>query len=73
MTVMLRPAVALPATLVAVTTYAVAGVTVVGMPDMTPLAALRLRPVGSSGDTEYVATAPPLLPGVLVEIAIPAV
>ena len=72
-TVMLRPAVALPATLVAVTTYAVAGVTVVGVPEMAPLAVLRLRPVGSAGDTEYVAIAPPLLLGVLVEMAVPAV
>ena len=73
MIVMLRPAVALPAILVAVTTYAVAGMTVVGVPEMTPVAVLRLRPVGSVGVTEYVATAPPLLLGVFVAMAVPTV
>jgi hypothetical protein len=38
--------------LVAVTTYAVAGVTVVDMPEITPVEVLRLRPAGSAGDTE---------------------
>lgn len=71
LTVMLRPAVALPSALVAVTTYAVAGVTVVGVPEMTPVEESRLRPAGSTGDTEYVTTAPPLLLGVLPGMAVP--
>lgn len=73
MTVMLRPLVALPPELVAVTTYAVAGVTLVGVPEMTPVELSRLRPAGSAGDTEYVTTAPPLLLGVLDETAAPTV
>jgi hypothetical protein len=49
---MLMPAVVLPAALVAVTTYAPASVTVVGVPEMTPVEVLRLRPGGSAGETE---------------------
>jgi hypothetical protein len=52
LTVMLRPVVAFPAELVAVTTYAVAGVTAAGVPEMTPVEVSRMRPVGSAGDTE---------------------
>jgi hypothetical protein len=71
LTVMLRPVVALPPELKAVTTYAVAGVTAVGVPEMTPVEVLRLRPAGSAGDTEYVTAAPPLLLGMLLGMAVP--
>ena len=69
--VMLRPVVALPAALVAATKYAVAEVTAVGVPEMTPVELSRLRPAGSAGDTEYLTTTPPLLLGVLLGMAVP--
>jgi hypothetical protein len=68
---MLRPAVALPPELLAVTTYALACVTVVGVPEKTPVEVLRLRPGGSAGETEYETTAPPLLVGAFGVIGVP--
>jgi len=43
----------------------------VGVPLTTPEALFRLKPHGSVGITLYEATAPPLLVGVLAEIASP--
>ncbi len=40
---------------------------------MTPVEEIRLRPTGRSGDTEYDATAPPVLLGVFGEMAVPTV
>ena len=40
---------------------------------MTPVEVFSVRPAGSSGETEYETTAPPLLVGLLSVIAEPVV
>ena len=42
----------------------------VGVPLMTPVEVFSVRPAGSAGETEYETTAPPLLLGVLLVIAV---
>ena len=46
-------------------------VTAVGVPVMTPVLALRLRPTGRAGVTLYEVTAPPVLVGLFAVIAVP--
>ena len=72
-TVMLRPTVVLPPVLVAVTVYVAVAATAVGVPLMTPVEVLRLRPAGSAGETDQVTTGPPLTVGVLTTMAVPRV
>jgi hypothetical protein len=47
--------------------------TALGVPETTPVEVFRLRPGGSSGETEYDATAPPVLLGVFGVTATPTV
>ena len=42
----------------------------VGVPLMTPVEVFSVRPAGSAGETEYETTAPPLLVGMLLVIAV---
>jgi hypothetical protein len=49
---MLSVAVVLPSEFVAVTMYAEAGTTAVGVPEMTPVVAFKVNPGGRAGDTE---------------------
>jgi hypothetical protein len=44
-----------------------------GVPVMTPVLGLRLRPAGRAGLTLYEVTAPPLLVGLFGVIAVPLV
>ena len=71
--VMLTPTVVLPAAFVAVTVYTAVAATALGVPEMMPVEVFKLRPDGRSGDTEYDATAPPVLLGVFGEMATPTV
>jgi hypothetical protein len=52
--------------------YVASAVTDIGVPEITPVDALRLRPAGSPGLTLYVVTDPPT-PGVSVAMACPTV
>ena len=45
-------------------------VRVVGVPLMIPEEVFSVRPAGRAGETEYETTAPPLLVGVLMVIAV---
>ena len=49
----------------------VAVVAVVGVPVMAPVLVFKLNPAGKAGLTEYEVTAPPVLLGELVVIALP--
>jgi hypothetical protein len=60
-----------PAAFVAVTVYVAAAVAVVGVPVITPVVVLSVRPAGSAGATAYEATAPPDDVGVFDAIAVP--
>ena len=71
MTVMSRAAVVLPPALLAVTVQVARAATAVGVPEMTPVAELRLSPGGSGGETEYALTLPPDELGTLFAIALP--
>jgi hypothetical protein len=64
--------VAKPTALVAVTTQFTAAATVVGVPVITPVDVLSVKPAGSGGATEYDATAPPVDEGAFAVIAVPA-
>ncbi len=48
----------------------VVAVKVVGVPLMAPVEVFSVRPAGSAGETEYETTAPPVLVGVLLVIAV---
>jgi hypothetical protein len=48
-------------------------VIVVGVPEITPVEVLRLKPIGREGDAEYETTAPPVLLGVFGMMATPFV
>jgi hypothetical protein len=63
LTAIVTDAVALPPELVAVTVYATAPASIAGVPLMTPVVVLRLKPAGRAGFTEYEITVPPLLAG----------
>ena len=52
-------AVSIPPVFCAVTVYVVAGEIVVGVPEISPVAVSKLRPVGSVGEIYHVSTAPP--------------
>src|SRR5438874_4015769 len=71
LTVMSRAAVVLPPALLAVTVQVARAATAVGVPEMTPVAELRLSPGGSGGETEYALTLPPDELGTLFAIALP--
>ncbi len=73
MTVMLTPAVVLPAPFVKLTTYDVAGTSDVGVPVITPVRPLSASPGGREGATEYEPTGEPLLLGTFGEIGTPTV
>jgi hypothetical protein len=45
----------------------------VGVPEITPVEALRLKPAGKEGDTEYETTEPPVLLGVMFVMMTPLV
>jgi hypothetical protein len=60
-----------PAAFVAVTVYVAAAVAVVGVPVITPVVVLSVRPAGNAGVTAYEATAPPDDVGVFAVIAVP--
>ena len=45
----------------------------VGVPDISPVAVSKVRPVGSAGDIDHESTAPPAALGMLVDIATPLV
>jgi hypothetical protein len=51
-TVIVRVAVALTPALVAVTVYVALVVRAVGVPEITPVVAFKLRPAGSAGEAE---------------------
>ena len=68
MTTMVIVAVALPPVLVAVTVYAAEDVIVVGVPEIVPVEASKVRPAGSVGDIVQETTAPPLEVGVAAVI-----
>ena len=70
-TTMDRPTATLPPALAAVTVYCAVAWTTVGVPLMIPVAASRLRPTGSGGDTEYDATRPPPILGGFAAIRLP--
>jgi hypothetical protein len=67
---MLRDAVVLPAELEAVTMKLAVAVTAVGVPLITPVSALRVKPAGRAGLTAYKVTAPPELVGVFAVISV---
>jgi hypothetical protein len=48
-------------------------VTAVGVPLITPVLVLRLRPAGRAGLTLYEVTAPPVLAGLFAGIGVPTV
>ena len=70
-TVMFTTAVVLPPEFVALTVKSVAEAGAPGVPEMTPVVVDRLSPEGRAGDTEYETTAPPLLEGTSLAIAVP--
>ena len=55
--------VALPPVFVAVTVYVVVAEITVGVPDISPVVASIVSPVGSVGEIVHEVTAPPLLDG----------
>ena len=73
LTTMVRSAVVLPPVLVAVTVYVAEEVTAVGVPEIAPFEESRERPAGSDGETDQEVTAPPLVVGVTVVMAVPLV
>ena len=73
LTTMVRSAVVLPPVLVAVTVYVAEEVTAVGVPEIAPVEESNDRPAGSDGETDQEVTAPPLVVGVTVVMAVPLV
>ena len=63
----------LPPVLVAVTVYDADAVTAVGVPEIVPVEESKDRPAGSVGETDQVATVPPLVVGATVLRALPLV
>ena len=72
-TTMVTLAVSVPPVLVAVMVYVAEEVTVVGVPEMTPVVLDMVMPAGSVGDTDHDTTVPPVEVGVVVVIAVPLV
>jgi len=71
---MVTVAVSVPPVLVAVTVYTADEVTVVGVPEITPVELEIVRPDGRVGDTSQVTTVPPVDVGVAgLDIALPLV
>ena len=62
-TVMVIEAVALPPVLFAYTVYVVADCTTVGVPEISPVEAEKVRPAGSAGVISHEVTVPPLADG----------
>ena len=62
-----------PPVFVALTVYVAVGDIVVGVPLISPVDGLMLRPVGSAGEILHVSTAPPLDVGVAPTIGEPLV
>ena len=60
-----------PPLLDAVIVYTVDGETAFGVPLISPLAVLNVRPVGSNGEIDQVATGPPVEAGLIVVICRP--
>ena len=61
----------LPPLFVAVMVYVVAGDVAVGVPDITPVVELKVKPDGSPGLMVKLAAAPPVFVGVKAVIATP--
>ena len=60
----------LPPVLVAVIVYAVSGESTVGVPEISPVAGSKTRPIGRSGEIDHESTAPPAALGVSACIAV---
>ena len=58
----------LPPELVAVIVYVVDGESTVGVPEISPVAVSKARPVGKSGEIDQESTAPPAAVGVSADI-----
>ena len=63
----------LPPVLVAVIVYVVSGESTVGVPEISPVAGSKTRPVGRSGEIDHESTAPPAALGVSANIGTPLV
>ena len=63
----------LPPVFVAVIVYAVRGESTVGVPEISPVAVSKSRPVGKSGEIDHESTAPPAAVGVSADIGTPLV
>ena len=63
----------LPPVLVAVIVYVVSGESAVGVPEISPVAVSKTRPVGRSGEIDHESTAPPAAVGVSADIGTPLV
>ena len=61
----------LPPAFVAVMVYVADGEITVGVPEISPVAESKTRPVGNAGDTDQDSTAPPLALGIRGEIVVP--
>ena len=58
----------LPPVFVAVIVYVVSGERTVGVPEISPVAVSKARPVGRSGEIDHESTAPPAAVGVSADI-----
>ena len=58
----------LPPVLVAVIVYVVNGERTVGVPEISPVAVSKARPVGKSGEIDHSSTAPPAAVGASADI-----
>ena len=63
----------LPPVLVAVIVYVASGESTVGVPEISPVAGSKTRPVGRSGEIVHESTAPPAALGVSANIGTPLV
>ena len=73
MTVIVTSPVPLPPALIAVTVYVVGAVMLVGVPEISPVEVLKIRPCDSVGEIDQSVTAPPFAVGVTALIAVPLV
>ena len=73
LTVMLISVVVLPPVFIATIVYVVNGEMTIGVPVISPVVGLMLKPVGNDGVATQVTTGPPLAVGVIGVIAVPFV
>ena len=60
-----------PQELEAVTVYVAKAAATVGVPEIIPVTASRVKPVGNAGLTEYAVGAPPELGRIVIPIGVP--